>query len=214
MWKRILTLPTWVTLVLGGLIVVLVALIFSSINPFNPLNYFSKPTAKIDISRPAVIRQIKGLHRLETSSYAVDKIIEAGTDGNVFQNLLYGDRILLVAHGTVVAGVDLQQLNDDDVAVNGSTLRVTLPASQILSTTLDADQTKVFDRDMGLLSKGDKDLESRARASAAEQIKAAACQDGILQRAADQAIIRIKQMYEMVGFEKVEVTAPAGVCEN
>lgn len=212
MWKRILLLPTWATLILGGVVVILVALVFSSLNPFNPLNYFTRPETTVDVSRPAVVRQIRNLNRLETASHSVDKIIEAGNDGNVFQDLLYGDRILLVAHGTVVAGVNLAEIAEEDVQVSGNTLRITLPATEILNVSLDAEQTKVFDRQLGLLSKGDKDLETQARASATEEIRSAACRDGILRRAADQAKVRLRQMYEMVGFDTVEVTVTAGSC--
>ncbi len=212
MWKRILALPTWATLVLVGLIVILVALFFSSLNPYNPLNYFGKPTTKVDTSQTAVVRQIQGLNRLETASYTIDKIIEAGTDGTVFQDLLYGDRILLVAHGTVVAGTDLSRISTDAVQASGETLSVTLPSTEIFSVTLDEQQTKVFDRQMGLLSKGDKDLESQARAAATDSIRQAACNDGILLRAADEAKHRLEQMYKLAGFAEVTVTVAAGSC--
>jgi hypothetical protein len=213
MWKRLLLLPTWVTALLLLVLVVIIALLFSSINPWNPLNYLGRPTAKVDISRPAVVRQIQNLNRLETASYTIDKIIQAGTEGNVFQNLLYGDRILLVAHGTVVAGVDLSQMDDKAVTISGKDLKVTLPATRILTTTLDEGQTKVFDRKLGLLSKGDMNLESQARTSAAAQIRQAACDDGILQRAADQARIRLAEIYTTAGFSSVTVSVAAGNCD-
>jgi hypothetical protein len=212
MWLKILRLPVWALLliVLAGVIVI--ALVFSSLNPLNPLNFISRPPTKVDTSQTAVVRQIQSLNRLETASYAVDKVITAGTDGNAFQNLLYGDRILLVAHGTVVAGVDLSKVTNNDVKVSGSTLNVHLPNTEIFSTDLDQNQTKVFDRQQGLLSKGDKDLESQARAAAVGQIAQAACSDGILQRAADEAKDRISQMYKLVGFATINVSVIPGKC--
>jgi hypothetical protein len=213
MFKRLLSLPLWAGLVIGGLIILLVALIFSSLNPWNPLNYLGKPTTTIDISRPTVIKEIQALNRLETASYTLDKIIEAGTDGNVFQNLLYGDKILLVAHGKVVAGVDLSKIADKDVTVSGSRLTITLPAAEVFSVALDNNQTKVFDRQLGLLSKGNKDLESQARAAAETSLRQAACDGGILNEARTNAINRLSQSYTLVGFTGVTVAMPTSTCQ-
>lgn len=205
-------LPTWVTILVALALFVVIALFFSSLNPWNPLNYFGKPTTKVDTSRAAVVRQIQGLNRLETASYTIDKIIEAGNTGNVFQNLLYGDRILLIAHGTVVAGVDLSAISPKDVIIAGHSLRINLPPTRIFSTTLDANQTRVYDRRLGLLSKGDKDLETQARAAATSSITSAACTDGILQRAATEAKARLSQMYALLGFSPITIDAPVGNC--
>ena len=58
--------------------------------------------------QPAVITQMRELGRLETASYTVEKVLEGGVDqGNDLLNLLLGDRLLFIAHGEVIAGVDL-----------------------------------------------------------------------------------------------------------
>src|SRR5690349_6296686 len=81
-----------------------------SLNPFddarnlNPLA--ARPTV-ISIDRPAIIRQIQNLNRLETSSTSIEKVIEAGQSGSAIYNLLMGDQMLLIAHGQVIAGFDL-----------------------------------------------------------------------------------------------------------
>src|SRR5690606_33535376 len=92
-------------------------------------------------SSKMVIKELRSLSRLETAAFTIEKVIEAGTDGNSFQEILFGDRILLIAHGEVIAGFDLSQLDDDAVSVEGTTLRLTLPPPQILTTGLDPDAT-------------------------------------------------------------------------
>lgn len=212
MWLKILRLPVWALLLIVLAGVIIIALVFSSLNPLNPLNFIGQPPTKVDTSQTAVVRQIQSLNRLETAQYTIDKVITAGTDGNAFQNLLYGDRILLVAHGTVTAGVDLSGVSKDDIKVDGSTLNISLPDTQIFSTDLDENQTKVFSRTEGLLSKGNKDLESQARSAAVGQIAQAACTDGILKQAASEAQSRLAEMYKLVGFETVNVTVIPGKC--
>lgn len=192
--------------------VIVFALMFSSLNPWNPLNYFGRPWRTIDTSRSAVIKEIQSLNRLETASYTVEKIIEAGTNGNAFQNILFGDRLLLIAHGKVVAGVDLSRISDEDVRVDGDTLNLHLPNTEVFSATLDNDQTKVYDRDQGLLARGDTDLETQARQAAESSIRQAACDSGILSEAATNARLQLQQMYALAGFEHIEVTITAGIC--
>jgi hypothetical protein len=198
---------------LGG-ILMLAALfiVFSSLNPWNPLNYFGRPQTTIDASRDSVVREIQALNRLEAATYSIDKVIEAGSQGNVFQDLLYGDRILLVAHGKVVAGVDMAGVKKEDVQVDGQTLRITLPSTSIFSATLDNEKTTVFDRRTGLLNKGDRNLESQARAAAEGSIRQAACTDGILTEAANNTRNHLSNLFKLFNFTTVEIQVQPGSC--
>src|SRR5687768_27092 len=97
-------------------------------------------------SSQTVIKEMRKLNRLETASFTIEKVIDAGTNGNRFQQILFGDRILLIAHGEVLAGFDLSKLDEKDISIDGQTLRMTLPPPQILSTSLNAENTRVYDR--------------------------------------------------------------------
>lgn len=213
MIKHLLKLPLWAVLAILALLAVIVLLLFSSLNPWNPLNYFGRPATTVDISRTAVIQDIQSLNRLETTSYTIEKIIEAGNDGNVFQDILYGDRLLLIAHGQVWAGVDLSQVEEQDVQISDNTLTIYLPPTEIFSTQLNSEQTKVYDRQQGLLSRGDKDLETQARQAAERSIRQAACDAGILNQAVNDARDQLTQMYSLAGFNRVDVRVEAGVCQ-
>ena len=91
-------------------------------------------STRIDVSAPAVVERIRQLSRLETVDYSIDKIVEGERQSLMLPNFLVGDKMLLVAHGEVIAGVDLGQLKEGDVAVNGDTVRVRLPKAQVLTT--------------------------------------------------------------------------------
>lgn len=175
-------------------------------------NLFNKSSTKIDLSRDSVIKEIQSLGRLETASYSIEKIVEAGTDGNVIQNFLYGDKLLLIANGKVTAGVDLLNLQKDAIQVDGRNLTINLPAPIILSSSLDNSKTKVYDRTQGYLSRGNKDLESEARKSAEASIRQAACGSGILEDARKNAIERMKVLFNFAGFTTVDVIIPSGSC--
>ncbi len=133
--------------------------------------------------QPPVITQIRELGRLETASYTVEKVLEGGVDqGNALLNLLLGDRLLFIAHGEVIAGVDLTELRDEDVVVSDDRQSVTLrlPPARVLTQRLDNELSRVYDRSQGWLTKGDPELESRVRQEAERAVLMAACQGGIL----------------------------------
>lgn len=173
---------------------------------------FEKTDSRVNLSQPAVVLQIQQLGKLETASYTLEKVVEAGKKGNPFQNLLFGDRILLIAHGKVIAGVDLQQITQDQVLVDGESLTITLPAPEILSSTLDNSQTKVYDRTKGYLTMGDQNLESEARLAAETSITQAACEGGILKEARESAIKEVQHVFQFAGFTTVNVNMPEGRC--
>lgn len=167
---------------------------------------------KLNTDRTAVIREMRALQRLETASFTIEKIIDGGTSGNVFQQFLFGDKILLIAHGQVIAGFDLSQISESDIEVEGQNIRVTLPKPQVLVTTLDNTQTKVYDRTRGILNPGDKDLESEAREAAEKSIKDAACEGGILKQASDNARKQITAFLSALGFIQISIDIPEGNC--
>ena len=168
---------------------------------------------RIDASRDAVVKEMRSLGRLETSSFSIEKIIEAKKDeGGPWRDILFGDKLLLIANGEVVAGFDLTGLEEDDIQKAGAGLRVQLPAPQIFSVRLDNEKTRVYDRDQGLLTRGDKDLESEARLAAEQSIREAACAAGILREAKENAVKQITALLGALGFPDSVVQGPDGSC--
>jgi len=166
----------------------------------------------VNLSSQTVIKQITTLDKLETTQYTIEKVIDVGTNGNKFSQILFGDRILLIAHGDVIAGFDLSKINQDNIEVTGTQLKVRLPAPQILVSKLDNEQTRVYDRTQGLLTKGDSQLESEARKDAEGVIKNAACQGGILQEASKNVRTQLTALFKGLGFETVIIEIPDGSC--
>jgi hypothetical protein len=179
---------------------------------FNPFGLFAAPETRIDTSRATVVTRMQALGRLETQHFTIEQVIEAERSGNALQNVFFGDRILLIANGQVIAGVDLTRLGDADVQIDDARAAVTLPASEIFIATLNNEETRVYDRDRGLLSRGDSQLETEARQAAEQSILRAACDQGILDRAASEAATQIETLLRLLEFEDVQVTAPVGTC--
>lgn len=159
----------------------------------------------IDTSLPTVVNQIQHLQRLETVSYSLDKIVEGDRQNAILPDFLVGDKLLLVVHGNVIAGIDLSQLTAKDVQIQGRAIQVHLPPAQIFVAALDDTKTRVYSRTTGLLVPEDPNLESQVRAQAQQQIQQAALADGILAAASKNARATITSMLLGLGFQQVTV---------
>jgi hypothetical protein len=161
--------------------------------------------ALINVDQPTVVRQIQQLQRLETVNYTMDKIISGEHANAYLPKFLAGDRLLLVVHGEVVAGINLAGLQPGDVLILGQKVSIHLPAAEVFSTRIDNARTKVYSRDTGLFSSPDPNLESEVREEAERQLQQAALQDGILKTAADNARSTISGMLRGFGFREVDI---------
>ncbi len=162
-------------------------------------------STRVDTSTPAVVEKIRQLSRLETVDYSIDKIVQGSRENPYLPNFLVGDKLMLVAHGDVIAGVDLGQLQPADVAVNGSHVRVRLPQAQVLSTRIDNAHTRVYSRVTGMLVEADPNLESEVRRAAEDQFTQAALADGVLDKAHQNAQASVSALLHGLGFQRVDV---------
>jgi Protein of unknown function (DUF4230) len=156
-------------------------------------------------SQGSVVERIQRLQRLETVVYNMDKIVTGEKDTPFLPNFLAGDRLLMLVHGQVVAGVDFSSLRGSDIRVNGKTVHVHLPNAKVLLTRLDNARTRVYSRDTGLLVPVDPNLETQVRQEAERQLFQEAVQDGILTTARQNAQSTITGLLLGLGFENVEV---------
>jgi len=163
---------------------------------------FMNTTPTIIAQPQTIIREVSSLARLETIQYSLEKVITAEAGGGDV-GLLFGDKLLFVAHGKVVAGIDLQKLTEDDVSIREGTLYVTLPQVEIFSYTLDNDKSYVYDRETGLFSKADANLETLARRTAQDEILKAALEDGILELAQVNAENYLVSFFRSLGYPDV-----------
>jgi len=153
-----------------------------------------------------VVRQIQTLSDLVTVKYVVEKVVilDAPPESTLGQFVQGDNRVLLLAHGVVKAGINLKNFAPDDVTISGKTIRIHLPPAQITDAYLDDNQTKVIDWKQGFLRGFDKDLEQKARQMAVDDIRRAARTDGILDEATQRAQLQLAVFFHRAGFEQVE----------
>src|ERR1700731_2023431 len=170
---------------------------------FHLINNLRGGRTQINVDQPTVVHQIQQLQRLETVSYTMDKII-SGEHGNAYlPKFLAGDRLLLVVHGEVVAGINLAGVQPGDVLIQGQKISIHLPAAEVFSTRIDNARTRVYSRDTGLFSSPDPNLESEVREEAERQLQQAALVDGILKSADQNGRNTVTGMLTGLGFTQV-----------
>jgi hypothetical protein len=166
------------------------------------VSQLANPTPTILADPITIIHSVRSLARLETIQYSVEKVITAESGQAPF-GFLFGDKLLLVAHGIVIAGVDLEKLKPQDLQLENGVLLVKLPSPEIFVATLDNDKTYVYNRETGLLTKGNVHLESDARRAAEEAIRQAAITDGILDLAKNNAESYLIRLFLALGYRDV-----------
>jgi len=160
------------------------------------------PTPTILPDPVTIVHEIRSLARLETIKFSLEKIITAETRQGVFKWLV-GDRLILVAHGEVIAGIDLNKLDPEALQVKGGVLYVQLPDPEIFVVAVDNEQSYIYNRDTGLFTNGEVDLESQARLAAEQEIEESALKDGILELAAQNAESYLGGLFRELGYPEV-----------
>ena len=163
---------------------------------------FLHPTPTILPDPVTIINQIRPLARLETIQYTIEKIITAEVGQNMLAPLI-GDKLLFVGHGYVIAGIDLSKIRSEDITIEDGILVIHLPKAEVFVATLDNDQSYVYDRETGLLTHGDINLETTARQAAEDQIRQAALKDGILEQAQTNAGIYLESLLNDLGYTEI-----------
>jgi len=160
----------------------------------------------LNVEQPVVVRQIQQLQRLETVLYTLENVVEGEHNyASVLPKLLTADRILLIGHGEVVAGIDLGKIGSDDVVVQGRSVTLRLPKAEIFSTRIDNQKTRVYSRDTGILVPVDPNLETDVRREAERQLREAALRDGILEAAGRNGRATLTSFLKGLGFQQVEI---------
>ena len=187
----------------------------NTLNPLQQVNHelgtqvsnLLHPTPTIIPDPVTIIHEVQSLARLETIRYTVEKVVTAEVNQGVL-GPLFGERLLFVAHGYVIAGIDMSKIRPEDLWLVGEMLNVRLPATEVLVATLDNDKSYVYDRETGLFTHGDPTLETQVRQVAEQEILKAATEDGILDQASTNAQIYLRWFFETLGYKQINFVLP------
>jgi len=197
----------------GGCFFILVILLLGSIAVAFPAveeafkgiaNIVHGETVTRSITVP-IVERIQNLKELKTVRYNFSNIVQSEVEMPPLLAGLYGDNIVMIAVGHIEAGIDLALLTADDLTLTENTLSIALPAPYILSCYLDEQQSEIVERNQGVFASTGVQLDNAVRRFALEQFIEMALEDGILDDAATEGEVTIRQLVEFGLGEDSEV---------
>lgn len=151
-----------------------------------------------DLDSVVLLTKVQNLRQLVTVKYVMEKVV------NYDDAKWYGDnRVVLVAHGVVKAGIDLEMLKPGDIQTSDTEISIKLPPPRVTDVYLDDRRTEIVERSTGLLRSFDKDLEQDARNIATAELREAAEKNGILSDAKERAKTELSALLHQLGFAEV-----------
>jgi hypothetical protein len=206
--RRIGNTLAWIGLItlaiIGVLLYVQARQRLAVFDPANKESLLPQPqlTPTIYPSSATVIEGVQSLSRLETASYHIEKVITAES-GQGPLGFLVGDKLLLIAYGEVIAGVDLSKIGPSDMTITPEgDAYIRMPTVEVFVATLDNSRTYVYDRRTGVAGMNPQ-LETSARQEAERLILQAAIEDGVEAKAEENARDFLRSFVLGLGLEHV-----------
>ena len=195
-WRLKYVLLTIVAAVLIG-----VAAFMISVSWFNGDNK--------EVESGAFVEQIRDMNALATSQAFIKAVVEQ-TDNQLFgQDIslnLPGTqrRLLLIVPGTVLAGVNLEGVTENDIKLDeeSKTVEITIPRASLLQEpSIDMENVKAFSVEGVFRSNVNWEEGFEIAAEAQKLIKEEALAQGLLFQAEENAIRVLREFFDFAGYE-------------
>lgn len=179
----------------------------------------SSPTSTSDpvvqtLTGPGVLRRIQEQSKLSTVSFKIETVVTAEKDGTWWKAWQDKQTAILLADGTVSAGIDLGKLRPNDVQVSsdGKSVHITLPPAEIIDTNLE--RTRTYDYRTGVfgLINLDQKLMEQAQQDARPKIHDTACASDILSIATQNGQRQVENLFSMMNVSVTVMPAPIPAC--
>lgn len=150
------------------------------------------------------ILTLKETAQLVTAEYTLGKVIRVSDDKSWYK---IGDRkIIITCEAYLKAGINLQNIKEDNFLIHSDSIVVTLPHAQLFSLNIPPDKMRVAYEDIGTLRSAFSAAEREELVAQAEpQILSLADSLGILQTAENNASIFMQHLFEEAGYIKSSV---------
>jgi hypothetical protein len=156
------------------------------------------------------VLQLRDLTELATTEYTLTKVVKASDDQTWYK---MGERRILISCKAVVkAGVDLSELKDSDLKVNGDGISMRLPPAKVLSMDIRPEDIKTEFQEVGMFrSEFTAEERNRLMQQAEARIREQVPETGILRTAEANASLVLGNLLQRMGYKTVDIGfGPAG----
>jgi uncharacterized protein DUF4230 len=205
----------WLAVIAGAVVILLLLTTVlgkwpSISNPFR--------SQTIDRSQPVLLVSIQDLARFEAASGNFQVVVDIQQDQRFIPDIIFSQRSLFVAAGTVAAYVDFSNVGPSDVvtSTDRKTVTINLPAPQLDKPVLDLSRSYVYASSSGLINKfgdifgGDQNKQQELYLYAEQKIAAASVDSQLGQRAATNTKAMLTELFKSLGFTSITVNFAAG----
>jgi hypothetical protein len=168
----------------------------------------------VDRSTTPLLLALDDLHEYHAATGTFQVVVDQERDTPYVPSVISGERTSLLATGTVDAYVDLEDLGPDRVTLSadGSSATIVLPAPRLDDPRVDPAQSRVLDRDRGILDRVSDAIEdnpvddSALYAVAEDKLADAAARSDLQTRAQDNTRAMLTTLAGGLGVDDVTVT--------
>jgi hypothetical protein len=161
-----------------------------------------------------VLDRIQMLSRLTTTRYSYSNVLTSERDMPAILRGLYGEQLVMVAVGEVIAGIDLSEITSEDISAVGDTLTLRLPPASLQDCFFNEQASYVISRTTGLFARPLPNLDETSRMYALSAFRNRALEDGILTDAQAQAETAIRELVSATGqYSEVRIVSDAQPAE-
>ena len=201
------------SVLVGAGVAVLVVVVLSLLDVWDFLpNPFER--TRVDRSAPALLQRLEDLSEYRAASAQLQELIDIEEDTRFVPSLISGERTSFLAFGTVDAVVDFSSLGSGAVTVDDerTTVAVRLPRATIDDVKVDPKQSRVLDRERGVLDRlgsvfSDSPTSERGLYLLSEEkLKAAAASSGLRARAELNTKRMLTALFRSLGFTDITIT--------
>ncbi len=152
-------------------------------------------------------QEIMGLQQmsdLATAEYVVTKIIKASDDKTWYKA---GDRkILMTSKATIVAGIDLSKLSEEDFFIEGESITITLPRAKLLYINIKPEDIKTAYEEVSMFrTKFTSQEKNELAVQAEKQIRESVSSLGVLVTAETNASLFVDNFLKNLGYKNISI---------
>jgi hypothetical protein len=179
---------------------------WATYTPFPTATPLPKPT-KAPTPTPLPPPRWSELGKLASIEYTANTVVERERNKPGVGGVLLGkDRLVLLAAGRVLMGIDLDKIRPSDVQVSGDSITVTLPAIELLAVELLPNQSRIFDSQRSWIFSEYQGLELEAMEQARLKLREEAGRNEQMKRIAEsQARLQVMEFLRKAGYNNVNV---------
>jgi hypothetical protein len=158
--------------------------------------------------RTLVVHQVQGASELTTAVFAMESVVPTSRDRTIGDYVIGKTTLLYIAYGEVRAGIDLSDMDVDDVTLVGDRLSLRLPPPEILDSKIDVTRSRVYDYDRGFLGLGPDsapELQQIAQRETLSRIVDVACDSGLLDEANERAEVALTRLLSNTGYQELDI---------